>query len=506
MNGPAPVPALPQAGKKPLRRWTLAQVADAVGAEWKLPQRQPLGAVAGKPVVGATLDSRAARPGEVFVPLPGRATDGHRFLAEARAHGAIACLCRADRVAETDLESAAPLLVVEDPETALQAWGAARRTAWKGTAIGVTGSNGKTTTKNLIAACLAAVAPTHATEGNRNNHLGVPLTLTGLSDDHVYAVIEMGMNHRGEIARLAEWASPRLGVITHVAAAHLEALGSVEEVARAKLELAEKLPADGVLIVPAGEPVLDGALAELAIAARRVTFALAGEADLVATRISDLGAAGVSFQVDGFPPVRLRLPGRHNVKNALAALAVARELGVDPQVAAAALGTVSPLSGRMETVVSGGVTLILDHYNANPDSMRAALDALSRWPAKRRFAALGEMKELGAYEAQGHREVGEAAGRLDGLYLVGEATAHVAEGARAAGLKEERVRGFSSREEMVEALASALAPGDVVLIKGSRSSRMEEVSDRLRARLAAARERSAALPPPDAAADAGEGS
>src|SRR5262249_54804714 len=150
-------------------------------------------------------------------------------------------------------------------------------------------------------------------------------------------------------------------------------------------------------------------------------------------------------------PIRLRLPGRHNVKNALAALAVARLLGLDPEAVVPALGLVNALSGRMETAVWGGVTLVLDYYNANPDSMRAALDALARWPAKRRFAALGEMKELGAFTEQGHREVGEAAHFLDGLYLFGEATAHVAKGAIAKGLTEERVRGFPTRAELAEA-------------------------------------------------------
>jgi len=488
-NGPASLPETGASlGKKPLRRWPLAQVAEAVGAEWRLPSRQTLAAITGKPVVGATIDSRGARPGEVFVPLAGRHVDGHEFLAEARAHGAIACFCRAALADQVEIESGGPLLVVEDCETALQAWGARRRAGWAGTAVGITGSNGKTTTKNLVAAALATGGATLATEGNRNNHLGVPLTLTGLSDDHVYAVIEMGMNHRHEIERLAGWAQPKFGVITHVAAAHLEALGSIEEVARAKAELAQALPADGVLVIPAGEAVLTAALDEAGIAAKRVTFALEGEADLVATRIADLGPAGVSFHVEGFPPIRLRLPGRHNVKNALAALCVARELGLDPDPVVHALGFVNALSGRMETAVWGGVKLVLDYYNANPDTMRAALDALERWPAKRRFAALGEMKELGDFAEMGHYEVGEATGFLEGLYLYGEATAHVADGAKAAGLKEERVRGFSSREELSEALAGVLQPGDVVLIKGSRSSRMEEVAEGLRARLRTSRD------------------
>ncbi|HEV8479815.1 MAG TPA: UDP-N-acetylmuramoyl-tripeptide--D-alanyl-D-alanine ligase [Candidatus Eisenbacteria bacterium] len=484
MNHPAGLPETSTLGKKPLRRWTLGQVAETVSAEWRLPSRQTLPATIIKAVVGATLDSRQVRPGEVFVPLAGTRADGHEFLTEARAHGAIACFCRAALADQVEIESGGPLMIVESPETALQTWGAARRATWGGTAVGVTGSNGKTTTKNLIAAVLATGGATLATEGNRNNHLGVPLTLTGLSDDHAYAVIEMGMNHRGEIARLAEWARPNLGVITHVAAAHLEALGTIEEVARAKAELAEAVPADGTLVIPAGETVLHAALNEAGVRARRVTFALEGEpADVVATRISDLGPAGVSFQVEGFPPIRLRLPGRHNVKNALAALCVAQVLGIDPANAAQALGTVDAQSGRMETAVWGGVTLVLDYYNANPDSMRAALETLRRWPAKRRFAALGGMKELGDFAERGHYEVGEAAGFLDGLYLYGELTAHVADGAKASGLKDERVRGFSSRDELAQALGDALQPGDVVLIKGSRSSRMEEVAEILRARL-----------------------
>src|SRR5262245_57864221 len=286
MNGPASRPEASTLGKKPLRRWTLGQVAETVGAEWRLPSRQTLAQTASKAVVRATIDSRTSQPGEVFVPLPGRHADGHEYLTEARAHGAIACFCRSALADQVEIESGGPLLVVEDPETALQAWGAARRAAWPGTAVGVTGSNGKTTTKNLVAAALATGGATLATEGNRNNHLGVPLTLTGLSDDHVYAVIEMGMNHRGEIRRLAEWAKPKIAVITHVGPAHLEALGSIEEVARAKAELAEGLGEDGVLIVPADEPVLHQALDETGVRARRITFAIEGPADIVTARIS----------------------------------------------------------------------------------------------------------------------------------------------------------------------------------------------------------------------------
>jgi UDP-N-acetylmuramoyl-tripeptide--D-alanyl-D-alanine ligase len=477
---------LGQLGKKPLVRWTLAQVAVAAGAAWRLPARFDLAEVQAKRCLGATLDSRTAEAGEVFVPLRGARADGHDFLAEARAHGVIACLCRGDRAAAVDLDRSGPLLVVDDAEAGLQRWGAARRAAWVGTVVAVTGTAGKTTAKEMLAAVLVTAAPTHATAGNRNNQLGVPVTLTGLSDDHRYAVVEMGMNHRGEIARYCEWARPQVGVITHVGAAHLEGLGSIDEVARAKAELAASLPEDGTLIVPADNEPLRRALAEVGVRARTVSFSLEGPADVVAEAIADLGPAGTSFRVAGYPPVRLRLAGRHQVKNALAALAVARALGVEADAAVAALGRVAPLAGRGEVAVWNGVTVLLDHYNANPDSMRAALETLRRWPARRRYAALGEMREMGVASAAAHREVGVAAAFVDGLFLTGENTAHVAEGALSAGLTDERVRGFPTPESLGEALAAVVRAGDVVLVKGSRGARMEGAADRLRAGLAAA--------------------
>lgn len=485
MSRPLEAPSLGPPARKPLRRWTLARVAEATGASWRLPARVTATEVGAKPALGAGLDSRAIQPGEVFVPLPGNRVDGHQFVSEARAHGAVASFCRSERVATLDGEVSGPLLVVEDPERALQTWGAARRAAWPGTAIGVTGTAGKTTTKDLLALCMATLGPTLATAGNRNNHLGVPLTLTGLSDDHAWAVLEMGMNHRGEIARLAEWARPQAGVITHVGPAHLEALGSIEEVARAKAELAAALPAEGLLVVPGDEPHLERALEEAGVRARRVTFAVDEPADYRATQVTERGPAGVSFAVEGFPPLRLKLAGRHNVKNALAALACARELGASPEAIAGALASAVTPAGRMEIAVRAGVTLLLDHYNANPDSARAALETLRRWPARRRFVALGEMRELGDFEVEGHRQVGEAAAFADGLFCIGEATAETVEGALAAGLPGERAQRFQTREELARALAQAVSRGDAVLVKGSRAARMEEVAEMLMRLLAA---------------------
>jgi UDP-N-acetylmuramoyl-tripeptide--D-alanyl-D-alanine ligase len=471
------------ATKRRLARWPLVRVAECMGAELRYSSRFERADVETKQVLGAALDSRRLRAGELFIPLPGENVDGHDYIVEAQAHGAAASLFQRDREDSSAIEATGPLLVVDDPEISLQNWGASRRDAWGGTCVGITGTNGKTTTKDLLALCLETAGLTLATEGNHNNQLGVPLTLTHLSDEHRFAVIEMGTNHRGEICRLAEWARPTCGIITHVGPAHLEGLGSLEEVCREKADLAAAIPEDGFLIQPADQPMLDSVLDECGVKARRVRFALEGEADLVAENVTSLGPAGISFRVEGFPLVRIRLAGVHNVRNALAALACTRELGLDPGKVAAALEQAVPPSGRIEPVVAGGVALLLDHYNSNPDSAVAALATLKKWPAKRRFAALGEMKELGDYSMEGHREVGAAAHFVDGLFVVGEDTAHVAEGARAAGLKEECVRGFPSNQELGEELAAMLTPGDALLIKGSRGAHMEEVVDIVRQKL-----------------------
>lgn len=480
------------ATKRRLRRWSLKQVAEVAGAAWSVPPRLQRKEVEDKPVLGACLDTRGLRAGEVFVALPGAHRDGHEFIGEAQAHGAAACIVRHDKAPPDEEDAGGPLLLVADPEAALRSWGLARRAAWTGTCVGVTGTNGKTTTKDLLALCLEPKGTTHATEGNQNNQLGVPLTLTELSDDHVFAVVEMGMNHPGEIAELASWAKPSCGIITHVGHGHLEGVGSFEGVCRAKAELAATLPEDGFLVIPAGVEALEAALDDLGVGVRRLRFTTRDdtEADLAARDLTSLGAAGVTFRVED-QLVRLRLTGLHNVQNGLAAMLCARELGVSIPDAAAALSRAVPKPGRMEVVTVRGVVLLLDHYNANPESMRAALHVLQSWPARRRLAVLGEMRELGAYRDEGHRAVGEMAHFVDGLYLVGEATAHVAHGAVASGLKEERVRGFSSNAELAAALAQEVDVGDVILLKGSRGAHLEEVEQALRERLGASAEGSA---------------
>jgi UDP-N-acetylmuramoyl-tripeptide--D-alanyl-D-alanine ligase len=428
-------------------------------------------------VEGASIDTRTLRSGELFVPLPGSRADGHAFLPEAFARGAAAALCARTAYSVWAGREPGPLVLVDDVTVALQRLGGRFRDQWTGLLIGLTGSAGKTTTKELMAAALATGGPTLKTEGNLNNHWGVPLTLLRLRSEHRAAVVEMAMSGAGEIAALARIARPDAAVITGAGVAHLggPGLGTRTAVAREKASLA--------LAVPAGAPVFAGAdsprlLAALRPAKRRiVTYGLARGAEVRATRIEDLGPEGSRFRVTGFPPVQLRLVGRHQVANALGALAVAREYRLEPEAVVEALAAVRPLHGRMEVRAARGGTLLVDYYNANPDSARAALDTLALWPgAKRRIAILGDMLELGAASRRLHREVGGAVRRAE-LWVVGEHAIDYASGARRVGIE---ARVFPDKQAVAAALHEALRPGTVVLLKGSRGAALEDVLARLK--------------------------
>lgn len=421
-------------------------------------------------VEGVSIDTRSLAPGQLFVPLRGRHTDGHRFLAEAFRRGAAAALCERDAFAEWEGREPGPLVVVEEATAALQRLARRFRDGWSGLLIGVTGSAGKTTTKDLVAAVLATAAPTLKTEGNLNNHWGVPLTLLGLRPEHRAAVVEIATNHPGEIAQLAGIARPGAAVITNAGSAHLEGLGSLQAIAREKASLAGAVPEQRPVFAGADSPRLMAALR--GTKARVVSYGLAAGAAFRPRALVDLGPAGTRFTVAGFPPVHLRLIGRHQVANALAALAVAREYGIDPGAASAALEAQRPARGRMEARQVGGATLLVDCYNANPESTRAALETLAGWPgAARRIAVLGDMLELGAEAGRLHRATG-AAVRAAELWSVGDHAADYAAGARRSGI---RARVFDDRPTLAAALREALEPGTVVLLKASRGAALEDV-------------------------------
>lgn len=421
-------------------------------------------------VTGATLDSRRVEPGMLFVPLPGSRVDGHAYLDEAFAHGAGAALCaRAVHPAIAHL-ALGPLVLVDDVTEGLQRVAQKYREAWPGLVLGVTGSAGKTTTKELVAAVFETAAPTLRTQGNLNNHWGVPLTLLALRPAHEAAIVEMAMSHPGEIAALAAIARPQAAVVTNAGSAHLEGVGSLEGIAREKAALVHALEPGRPAFVGADSPRLLAAVK--GAKARVTTYGFARGADVRPQRYEDLGAEGSRLEVDGFPAVHLKLVGRHQAQNALAAFAVARHWRLDPRAVADALEAHRPLAGRMEVRRAGGATLLVDCYNANPDSTMAALATLAGWPgAARRIALLGDMLELGETAARLHRETGAHVRNAE-LWTVGAHASEYAEGARSAGLTP---RIFADKAAVADALRESLAPGTVVLLKASRGAALEQV-------------------------------
>jgi len=462
------------AGAEPPLGVTLVELAQWAGGD--LVVREVPGDAAAREALlrsrvhGATLDTRALKPGMLFVPLPGSRTDGHAFLDEAFARGAAAALCARDvhvKIAHLPL---GPLVLVDDVTVGLQKLATRVRDRWAGWAIAITGSAGKTTTKELVSAVLATAGPVLKTTGNLNNHWGVPLTMMGLEPAHRAAVLEMGMNHAGEIAALAAIAHVNACVITNAGSAHLENLGSLEAIANEKAALAYALRPGEPAFVGADSPLLLAAVKEAP--AHIIPYGLSRAAEVRPERVEDLGPDGSKFTVAGFPPVHLKLIGMHQVANALAAIAVARHLNLDPGAVTAALEAYKPLKGRMEIQHAGGATLIVDHYNANPDSMRAALATLAGWPgAKRRIAVLGDMRELGETAARLHEGVG-AEVRAAELWVVGEHAGDYAAGARKVGIEARR---FPDKAAVAAALREQLAPGTVVLLKASRGAALEDV-------------------------------
>ena len=428
-------------------------------------------------VDGVSIDTRTLCPGDLFVPLAGGNADGHAYLEPAFAKGAAAALCDTEHADAARARVAGPLVIVPDVTAALQRLAFRHRERWAGPVLAVTGSSGKTTMKDFVAAVLGATTPTLKTEGNLNNHWGVPLTLLRLRPEHRAAVVEMGMNHAGEIAALVAIAVPNAAVITNAGSAHLEHLGTLEAIAREKASVASRLKPHEVVFAGADSPRLLAALA--GVAARRITFGLAADADVRPARLEDLGEQGSRLAVEGFPEFVLPRAGRHLVINALGALAVAREFGVDPAAATAALAAVKPEKGRMEVRHARGATLLFDAYNANPESTAAALATLEHWPgATRRIAALGDMLELGKDAGRLHAETAASAGAHTEIWAAGDFAADWVRGARGA---RREARAFESREALRDALHAALGPGVVALVKASRGSRFETLLEGLEA-------------------------
>lgn len=454
-------------------RLTLGQLADVVGGE------VADGADAARTVDDVTIDSRTARAGSLFVPLRGEHADGHDFVADAVERGATGYLLHARR----PHPGTPGAVVVDDPADALLGLGAWVRGSVDPAVVAVTGSSGKTTTKDLVAAAVGIDKRTVANRGSYNNELGVPLTCCRLSADTEVLVAEVGTRGVGHIARLAPILDPDIAVVTMVGASHLATLGDVDTVARAKSELVTALRPGGLAVLNGDDPRV-AAMARDA-PGRVVTYGTQPGADWQATDVVLDELARPVFTVRG-RRVRLALPGQHNVGNALAALVVADELGVDADRAVEALADASVSQWRMQLLrTPDGIVILNDAYNANPASTAAALSTLARMStAGRRWAVLGHMAELGPGSAEAHEQIGRQAARLgiDGLVVVGDEAAPIRAGAQEeGGYDAGALLTAAGPDEVAGLLRTRLAPGDVVLVKASRAAGLERVPDHLEA-------------------------
>jgi len=424
---------------------------------------------------GVAIDSRQVQPGDLFIALAGEHRHGQEFIPDAISRGATGVIAEQPPL---DLPQEVSFFRVDDTLAALQRLA----TYWRGKhrvkVVGITGSVGKTTCKELTAAVLSSGYQVLKSEANLNTEIGLPLTLLQLRPEHERVVLEMGMYSLGEIRLLCQIARPQVGVVTNVGPVHLERLGTLEAIAEAKAELVDSLPSDGWAILNGDDPQV-AAMAERT-SARVALFGESPQCSVRGTVLSTSGLEGISFRLtcdDESAEVSAPLPGHHNLYNALAAAAVGLADGLSLQEAAAALATADvPLRLR---ALSGpqGSTILDDAYNASPTSMLAALDLLAELPG-RRLALLGDMLELGSFEEEGHRLVGERAARTTNvLYTLGERGRIIAEAAQAAG--HQQVRFLPSKEKAAAAIRETLSEGDHLLVKASRVMALETVIEEL---------------------------
>jgi UDP-N-acetylmuramoyl-tripeptide--D-alanyl-D-alanine ligase len=407
----------------------------------------------------------------LFFAVKGERLDGHDYVAQALQRGVVAAVVRKDQRSRYPVEAA--LIAVDDTLVALQTLAACVRRLWGKPVIGVTGSAGKTTTKEAIAHLLGHRRRVLKSEGNFNNHFGMPLMILKLEPEHEMAVIEMGMSHLGEIAALARIAQPNTGVVTGVAPVHLESFASIADIARAKYELIASLPHGGTAVLNADDEYVSQFGRDFR--GHVVTFGLKLTADVSAANIQSRGLRGSAFDLVAYgltQSIELPLVGTHNIYNALAAAAVALESGASPSEVAIALSTLQPASKRGQIVDVRGVTVVNDCYNSNPKALNFMVDALVSLPAQRRIVVAGEMLELGPKAEQMHRECGQhmADKNIDRIIGVrGLAEAIVDEAAKA-GVAAEF---FATPEEAGAWLARETKPGDAVLLKASRGVKLE---------------------------------
>jgi UDP-N-acetylmuramoyl-tripeptide--D-alanyl-D-alanine ligase len=428
---------------------------------------------------GYSIDSRTIRPGELFFAVKGEKMDGHDFVRQALEKGAVAAVVAREKL--DGFSSQAGMIVVEDTLIALQSLANSVRRLWGKPLIAVTGSAGKTTTKEAIAHVLSSRFRVLKSEGNFNNHFGLPLMLLKLDPEHDAAVVEMGMSHAGEITALAQIAQPETGVVTNVAPVHLEFFDSVADIARAKYELIESLPAKGTAVLNSDDEYVSQFGRDFK--GRVITYGFASTATARAENLKPLGEKGSAFDIvvgDRREPATLPLVGSHNVYNALAATAIALERGLSLAEIVSSLASLAPADKRGQVVRIGNITVINDCYNSNPKALAAMVDALAGMPAQRRIVVAGEMLELGPQGDALHRESGKhiAAKGIDILLGVRGLASLMVEAAQHEGIDAEFV---ATPEEAGTWLATETRDGDVVLLKASRGVKLEKALEKLSA-------------------------
>ncbi|MDO5548201.1 MAG: UDP-N-acetylmuramoyl-tripeptide--D-alanyl-D-alanine ligase [Eubacteriales bacterium] len=423
-------------------------------------------------ITGISTDSRSIPEGALFLALCGERFDGHKFIGKAIENGAAAV------VSSEEIDVPVPVIRVEDTGRALLALAGGYRSLFHMPVVGITGSVGKTTTKEMTASVLREKYRTMYTQGNLNNEIGMPLTVFRMEDETEAAVLEMGMSDFQEISRMTAQAKPDIAVITNIGVSHIEFLGSREGICKAKLEILEGLRPGGTAILCGDEPLLWEKRESLGV--KTIYFGIENPACEVRAENIMLSDDCVQFTAKVFDrtfAAEIHTAGRHNVYNALAAAAVGAVLGLQDEEIAAGLAAFTDL--HQSVYRKDGFMVIDACYNASPDSVEASLDVLHELDVNgKRFAVLGGMRELGGYQDEGHRRCGRrAAVCADFLYALGDGAEQYREGAREAGMPDDAIRLFSTHEEMAQALREAAKPGDALLFKGSRYWAMEKVLD-----------------------------
>ncbi len=427
-------------------------------------------------IAGISTDSRSVKTDDLFIALRGERFDAHQFLNDERISNSKGILVSDDWADSQDVFTHSAIIRVDDTLLGLQRIAHHYRMQFSLTGVAITGSNGKTTTKDIVAQVLNSTYPTLATKGNLNNHIGLPLTLLNLDDTHQCFVTELGMNHLGEIDTLANICQPDIGIITNVGPVHLEFLKTIDNVYKAKLELAAQV---NTLFVNGDDPRLVGEAQRFA--AKIITFGRSPDCDIRSTDIDAKEPSVTTFRVNNHV-FDLPLPGRHNVHNALAAIAVGRLFEIDWDMIAEAFQQVEISDLRSEIIVTDSLVILNDSYNANPVSMRSALQMLGDYPtSQRRIAVLGDMYELGEMSRHYHREIGSfATHNVDSLIAVGTDVKHIADGAIASGMASDMVFYSDSIETAINQIETIAQPQDVILVKGSRGTHLEDIVDRLK--------------------------